>query len=298
MTSNTIASTLLRDLAYLGPVDDAAFVQVAFAFVLDFESPQTWPDLAYDTALASSGYPAAARPELTQLLADVAHMLSERAPRTLAFVNRHMQHVLIRRSDAVAGASSASNRALVGSCVLTNMHLPADRVFVCAEALLHESIHQYLYATELASGNFCDLGEVRTYRSPWSGNRIPLHSLVHASFVWFGLLSMWCQLAQHSRNGAAQAEAADTEAALLRDRAASIVFGFTFLAPMLRSPGFPRDAVRADVMALIEHIARFAGTDRETYQLRRVGEALAMAERGAWLPALASRLTRVDHHWE
>jgi hypothetical protein len=298
MTSNTVAGSLLHDLAYLGPVEDAAVGPATFAFVQDFESPLTWPDLAFDTALEASAYPAASRPGMTQLLADVAQMLSERAPRTVAFINLHMKRALIRRADAIVGASSASNRALIGLCVLTNMHLPADRVLVCAEALVHESIHQYLYATELASGNFCDLGEVRTYRSPWSGNRIPLHSLVHASFVWFGLLSLWCQLAQRPHTDDAPNESAEVERALLRDRAVGIVFGFAFLAPMLRSPGFPRDAVRPDVIALIEHIACLAGNDREAYRERKVGEALAMAERGAWLPALASRLERVGRAWQ
>jgi hypothetical protein len=293
MTSNIVASTLLHELSYLGGARDRACAAPQFAFELDFESTLVWPDVAFDSASPSSFYAEASRPELTAMLDGVAQMLGDRAPRVATFVNRHMKRALLRRSSAIGGASSASNRALVGLCLLTNMHLPADRTLVCAEALLHESIHQYLYTTELESGNFCDLDEARTYRSPWSGNRIPLHSLVHASFVWFGLLSLWCQLAQCPGE-----DASADEAALLRDRAGGIVFGFSFLGPMLRSPGFPRAAVRSDVLALIEHIARFAGSDFERGRTGRIGQSLQDAERGAWLPAFSARLTQLDRAWQ
>jgi HEXXH motif-containing protein len=285
MTSKTVASALLRDLSYLG-ADGATAAPHAFAFAVDFESALTWPDVAFDTAAPAAHYPLSSRPEMSRLLADVAAVLGERAPRVLAFVNRHMKRALIRRADAVAGASSASNRALVGLCVLTNMHAPADRLLLCAEALLHESIHQYLYVTELADGNFCDLDEHRTYRSPWSGSRIPLHSLVHAAFVWFGLLSLWCQLAQNAPD--------QDQAALFRDRAARIVFGFAFIGPMLRARGFPTSAMQPQILEVIEHIAQFAGgADHETYRRRKVGEALCLSEGGGWLPALTSRLAHI-----
>ena len=299
MTSNTVASALLHDLGYFGPVRGSQRMpRRTFAFEHDFESPLTWPDLAFDTALASSVYPAASRPEMTQLLADVAQMLRERAPTSTGLRQPHMKRALIRRADAIAGASSASNRALVGLCVLTNMHLPADRSFVCAEALLHESIHQYLYATELASGNFCDLGEARTYRSPWSGNRIPLHSLVHASFVWFGLLSLWCQLAQHPHERGAH-RSDDPRPRCFATARPSVVFGFAFLGPMLAVAGIParRSAAGRDG-ADRTHRASSPAPTANVPRAQSIGEALAMAERGAWLPALASRLERVEHAWQ
>ena len=56
-----------------------------------------------------------------------------------------------------ASGGSASHRSHVGCCLLTNLHQPAEAALVAIEAVTHESIHQLLYRTEQAGGNFCDL---------------------------------------------------------------------------------------------------------------------------------------------
>ena len=141
-------------------------------------------------------------------------------------------------------------RQLVGTCLLTNLHLSRDPVLICVEALVHEAIHQHLYRIELANGPFCDLDDAGRYRSPWSGNRIPLHSLIHASLVWFGVLSLWCQLARSCTN--------EDEALSVRGRVAPTLFGFAFIRQIVDSPTFPRASVAPQIVELIGHIAKIA----------------------------------------
>ena len=266
---------------------DSAVASSAYTFALDFDSLLVWPDLPYDTASPMSRYAEESRPEIVAILGAAGSIVGSRAPKALAFVNEQLEHVVIRRSSAIDGASSSSNREFVGFCLLSNIHIPPDRVFVSVEALVHEAIHQYLYRTELESGNFCDLSELRTYRSPWSGKRIPLHSLIHASFVWFGLLSLWCQLAQ---------TVTDRDGALIvRGKVAQTLFGFAFIRQMLASPIFPRSSVQPQIIELIEHIAQIAtAVARSADGFRTLGESPQFCEGGAWVAHLSSSLQRIE----
>src|SRR5215510_8572220 len=197
-----------------------------------------------------------------------------------------MKTALICKSDAIEGASSASNREDVGSCVLTNIHAPADSVLMCTEVLAQETIHQYLYKTEVADGNFCDLTEVPTYRSPWTGNRIPLHSFVHACFVWYGLLTLWCQLSR-------QVGGSD-QVSLIRDKASRAMFGFAFVREIFASPAFPLTSVDPGIGAVIECIARSMPTlDRVELEQSTLRDSLRRWESGDWAGKLTTGLQRV-----
>ena len=285
MTSTDVAEALVRELNYVGAHAGTANAPVRYTFARDFDSLVCWPDLSYDTASPSARYQEDARSEVLAVLDAAGDVVGRRAPRALEFVNAQMDTALIRRSDTIDGASSSSNRALVGSCLLTNIHVPSDRVYVCIEALVHESIHQYLYRTELAEGYFCDLGEARTYRSPWSGNRIPLHSLVHATFVWYGLLTLWCQLAQ--------SVADREESMILRDRVSRILFGFAFVRGMIESPAFPKNSVQPTIAALIGRLADVAtAVGKPSNEHRTLGEALEASENGGWIGDLTASLRR------
>jgi hypothetical protein len=63
-------------------------------------------------------------------------------------------------------------------------------------ALLHESIHSYLYKIERTSPfnvlKRCHL-PVKIV-SAWTGNELFLPSFIHACFVWFGLSNCWLNI--------------------------------------------------------------------------------------------------------
>jgi len=292
MTSGPGVDAVLRELRF-GAVPAAVAAGLGtmamadgarFRFAVDFDSPERWPDVPYDTAAPSARHDDSVRPRIASVLDEAAQTMARRAPAALRLVNGQLQRVLLRASENALGGS-ASHRSHVGCCLLTNLHQPAEAALVAIEAVTHESIHQLLYRTELASGNFCDLAPVPTFRSPWSGARLPLHSLVHASFVWFGLLSLWSELAL--------APASDDEAAHARGRIAHCLFGFEFLDDLLDSPAFPAASVDPQVLEVIRAMsaaARRATRAAEPYaSLRQV----ASARQGAgWPAAVATGLAR------
>jgi hypothetical protein len=290
MTSNDVASALLHKVCFLGPHVGSAIASTTYSFERNFDSSLVWPDLPFDTAASSSHYVEPARSEILGIVDAAGHLMGTRAPKAFSFVNEQVESVLLRRSSAVEGASSASNRAHIGLCLFTNLHLQADGVLVCAEGLVHEAIHQYLYKDERDHGNFCDLDESRRYRSPWSGNRIPLHSFVHASFVWFGLLTLWCQLAQTvtDRN----------EGSAIAERVGRILFGYTFVRRTIESPAFPLASVQPRIIALIGHIAEVSSAFAfATDMPRTLRELLQSCENGEWIRRLTSNVERVENSW-
>ncbi len=232
----------MRRLARLG---DAGTATPTGTFVRDFDSSLTFADLPYDSADPSTRYPPDERAAIDALLDDALDALAPFEAR--AFVQAQLDRVLLRRFAASGRAASSSNRDHVGVAVLADMERADDRIATCAEALLHESIHQFLYREEAVHGAPCSLDARRRFRSPWSGNRIPLHSLVHATYVYFGLLAFWCGVAEGHRH-----------AAFARDRIARIVFGFAWLPELLAAPTFPRDDVAPAALAAIARMAESA----------------------------------------
>jgi len=291
MTSDDVAAGLLDQLNYVGG-GEGATLPGEFAFALDFDSARRWPDLPYDTASPASRYALESRPQILQVLQAAASLFLSRAPKAWIFINRELESAMVRRSSAVNGASSSSNRELVGTCLLTNLHLSPDpAVFICVEALVHEAIHQHLYRIELQKGPFCDLDDAGRYRSPWSGNRIPLHSLIHASLVWFGVLSLWCQLARSCAN--------ENEALSVRSRVAPTLFGFAFIRQLVDSPAFPRGSVAPQVVELVGHIAEIATAAQPLPdEQAALGDFLQMSEKGEWVHRLVSGLERVERSWQ
>ena len=284
MTSRSGVDAVLRELRF-GAVPVAAAAGLAatpgaddarFRFVTDFDSPERWPDVPYDTVAPSARHDDIVRSSIISVLDEAAQTMARRAPAALRFVNGQLQRVLLRHGENASGGS-ASHRSHVGCCLLTNLHQPTEAALVAIEAVTHESIHQLLYRTEQAGGNFCDLAPTPTFRSPWSGARLPLHSLVHACFVWFGLLTLWSELAMEPPS--------DDEAAHARGRIAHCLFGFAFLDDLLDSPAFPSASVDPQVLAVIRAMsaaARRATREAEPHATLR---QVASARQGAGWPA-------------
>src|SRR5437763_6069061 len=166
MTSSDTANALLRSLCFVDAGGAARGRAGAFAFDRDFDSTWTWPDLPFDSGIESSHYPEQSRGEIHGVVDDAGRVIGTRVPHAMRFINVELERVLFRRSEAVEGASSSSNRSHVGACVWTNLQHPADRTYVCIEGLLHEAVHQHLYKMEGEQGAFCDLDDSILFRSP------------------------------------------------------------------------------------------------------------------------------------
>lgn len=100
--------------------------------------------------------------------------------------------IALKTNSSEPGSSSAYS--CPGRVVLRNSHL--SHVATMVSALIHEAIHQVLYIVE-GFGRFVD-DTARITRqivvpSPWTNRKLPLHSYLHACFVWYGLAKFWRQ---------------------------------------------------------------------------------------------------------
>ncbi len=287
MTSGSGVDAVLRELhfgaASGGPADPACAETVRFRFTTDFGSAERWPDVPYDTTAPSARPTEAQRARIGSVLDAAARTMARRVPAALRLVDGQLERVLLR-TDGQAAGGSASHRAHVGRCLLTNLHQPADAPLVAIEAVTHEAIHQLMYRTEAARGLFCDLDAAPTFRSPWTGARLPLHSLVHACVVWFGLLALWSELALTATT--------DTESAHARGRIAHCLFGFAFLDDTLAGPASPAARIDAAVLEALHAMsatARRATRAAEPHKTLR--DVAAARDSAAWPATVAAVLS-------
>ncbi|WP_213807388.1 HEXXH motif-containing putative peptide modification protein [Granulicella sp. dw_53] len=90
-----------------------------------------------------------------------------------------------------AGRSSTSQPRIPGRVLIGGTE--RGSLAPHASSLVHEAMHQLLYTLEFG-GTFItphlDAGEARA-TSLWTGRDLPLHSFIHACFIWYGLSQFW-----------------------------------------------------------------------------------------------------------
>lgn len=152
---------------------------------------------------------------------------------------------LVRVPQSKKGVTqSFSNKPVLGRMGLANADSDWWSFSKIADALVHEAIHALIYRIELTDSLYLDDSvehESFTAVSPWSGRTLPLHSFVHACFVWFGLWNFW-RLASPEEYKAAEE---------LRNRAAH---GFLAGHPLPCIPDAARDRIRPEVRHAIDRM--------------------------------------------
>lgn len=152
---------------------------------------------------------------------------------------------LVRVPQSKKGVTqSFSNKPVLGRMGLANADSDWWSFSKIADAIVHEAIHALIYKIELTDSLYLDDSvehESFTAVSPWSGRTLPLHSFVHACFVWFGLWNFW-GLASPEEYEAAEE---------LRNRAAH---GFLAGHPLPCIPDAARDRIRPEVRHAIDRM--------------------------------------------
>lgn len=126
-------------------------------------------------------------------------LIDEAIPAFGLMIRTFTRRVIVRKTIE----AGEDKRAVLGSeyrpihtgCIrLLNVHRAEMTVILCAEAILHESVHSFLATYEAIYGKFMSTGIRFRPVSPWSGNYIPNHSLAHAVFVYYALHEMFRQV--------------------------------------------------------------------------------------------------------
>lgn len=130
-------------------------------------------------------------------------MVDESVPHLGLLIRTFTRRVLVRKSlEASDGAASlnlgSEYRPTHAGCIrVLNVHREEMTVDLCAEAILHESVHSFLSAYEDVYGKFMSSAIRVRPVSPWSGNFIPNHSLVHAVFVYYAIHQLLARALVH-----------------------------------------------------------------------------------------------------
>ncbi|MGQ5524809.1 hypothetical protein ACUHMQ_16320 [Chitinimonas sp. PSY-7] len=100
--------------------------------------------------------------------------------------------IRIRCADDDVTAAETDPRD-IGEIRLLNPHLAQTRVIDLADALIHESLHNFLAMYENRHGSFVGYEQTALMRpvSPWTGNPIPYNAFTHAVFIYFGLFHFY-----------------------------------------------------------------------------------------------------------
>jgi hypothetical protein len=110
--------------------------------------------------------------------------------------------VILHKSASSDRFLTRSPEKLIGLAVFRNAHRPDVDAVDLAEGMVHEAIHTVLdideYTRQREGAGLApwlqDLGlydgATRTC-SPWTGNPLPVHTYLHACFVWYGLVHFW-----------------------------------------------------------------------------------------------------------
>lgn len=179
---------------------------------------------------------------------NAAFNLIERVSEATAHLIKQHIKVIIPLNTGVPGYGSTSQPHMPGRVLLRGAE--ASPLGALASALVHEAMHQVLYILEWGGTFIVEDPDVRAARakSEWTNRDLPLHSHIHACFIWYGLSNFWL----HARSSEAF-EAIDVERQLARSLA-----GFRYRNPIeLLAPH--AGMVRYDVL-------KIAGTLRDRLQ--------------------------------
>lgn len=180
---------------------------------------------------------------ITRRIEQGLEQITRISPTARTAVEALVQVISLVRVPPKRGTQSFSNKPVIGRMGLANANSDWWSVNKIADAIVHEAIHALIYKIELTNSLYLDDSiefESFTAVSPWSGRTLPLHSFVHACFVWFGLWSFW---------GLASPE--EYDAAELRSRAAR---GFLTGHPLSCIPDAARDRIRPEVLHAIDRM--------------------------------------------
>lgn len=173
---------------------------------LDFDSPfiQTLAAPAGLLAVRAEPFPFSddERQLVLQRFEETAERLQATRDSVFRFVVAYNQVVVLQKAAGAERFISRSPEKYIGLAVFQNpQRLGVDAVDL-AEGLVHEGIHTLLDMDEysrqqsdsplgawLRDPGLYD-GATRT-RSPWTGAALPVHTYLHACFVWYGLLHFW-----------------------------------------------------------------------------------------------------------
>lgn len=177
---------------------------------------------------------------------DAALVLIEKAsPNCYSLIKSYCKQVLIRKDLSRSEMSNTSHDYAIGRILCDNIQAREGSLAPLIDFLIHESIHQYLFALERSRPFISSLPDLTAYSdrrdiySPWSGNPLDLSSFTHAVVVWYGLFHFWDLLL---KSGSCDG---DLKKSVLQ-RKETAISGFVWEQDILRNIGFKKELIEPE----------------------------------------------------
>ena len=183
------------DLPYFAPV-------INDNLVIDFYSPiaKSTYDFYTETSRPMKEIPAFSVNEedhIVTRLNEAFSLIKRSSIQTSNFINTYTRTIVPQKTLSLQQRKFASGSCCsdIGRTAITNPHLEDITSAAIASALIHESIHDFLYLLEIREPLICTKRLLHSNRrmliSTWSNTKLRPRAFIHAIFVWYGLLNFW-----------------------------------------------------------------------------------------------------------
>jgi hypothetical protein len=184
-----------------GTEEDSAPIKVVSAphladiIPIDFASPNTIGVQETKVKVDYLRYSKEEEAEVCDRLGEAFELIRRTSPAAAVLIKEFVKVIIPLKPPSGKGSTSQSR--FPGRVLLAGVE--RSGMATLASAIVHESIHQFLYILE-QNGRFIvrhpDTDAARA-KSLWTDRDLPLHSVIHACFVWYGLANFWLQAQSH-----------------------------------------------------------------------------------------------------
>jgi hypothetical protein len=135
------------------------------------------------------------RNAVERIIAEASDELSESAAPPALLVSALVQVIIPRIDTNNVTFRGSSNRGAPGRVIIYNPHIYGINSCNIISSLIHEAIHILLYICEHNEPIFHDMEYAHNtfVQSPFSGKSIHLLAMVHAIFVWYGIMNFFTE---------------------------------------------------------------------------------------------------------
>src|ERR1041384_1282662 len=158
---------------------------------IDFSSPTAGNAQEYDELREYLPYPEEEKTLVVEKLNEIFNRIERVSEATAHMIKQRVKVIIPLKKGDAGGPGSTSQPRFPGRVLLRGIEVGSFGAL--ASGLVHEAMHQVLYVLEWGGPFIVEDPDVRAARakSEWTGRDLPLHSYIHACFIWYGLSTFW-----------------------------------------------------------------------------------------------------------
>lgn len=164
--------------------------RLAGTIPIDFASPNVADAQETDEKKEYLSYSEEEKAAVCERLSETLRRIELVSEATARLIKQRVK-VIIPLKRAGGGAGSTSQPRYPGRVLLRGVEISSYGAI--ASGLVHEAMHQVLYILEWGGPFIIEDPDMRAVqiKSVWTGRDLPLHSFIHACFIWYGLSQFW-----------------------------------------------------------------------------------------------------------